>query len=333
MRLRDVVGPLEPRPAVRAPISLEVVKRVEDGRTVTGGSAVENDAVAAGVGDYRHRIAGIEVIDEVGERPLEKAQLVRAVHRARGVDQKDEVVAPRLRVVEVSGLEAHDEQLGIGIPWAASDLGGHSEHVRARWVSIVVVKIVEHFLDAHRTAGNVLGGVALADHPPEVGVARRIHVSGERRVGVACRAGEPMLDYRGVLLGVPGNLRFFWDVGLRGSAVSRCAIRSSAGLTPRRTSGLRGTARLVSRLGNRATARRHRENDAEQDGHGLSHDALPSIRLPLPLIRAKRTNRREKLSKRSGSTTERGSFLRHDEERPVARALALDGDRPSLGNP
>ena len=111
----------------------------------------------------------------------------------------------RLRILLRLGREPENEQLGVGIPWAGGDAGGHTKGLCVLRSTVVVAKVVEHLLDAHGTLGDVVQLGARAEHATQIAVAGGIHVGGEGGEGIGGHAEKAILPHGGVLLGVIGH--------------------------------------------------------------------------------------------------------------------------------
>ena len=132
---------------------------------------LEHDAGRAGIGDDRHGVVGAELVDQQREGALEQRQLVGLVHRARGIEQEDEVARLVLGDRGLIALDADVEQLGLGVPRRRIDRDGRLERrlgdCRA---GIVVVEIVDQLLDAHGVGGR---DIALLEGRADVGSRTR----------------------------------------------------------------------------------------------------------------------------------------------------------------
>lgn len=133
---RDVVRELDAGAAVRRATRLEPPERRADRVLVV--RRIEHETRGAGVDDDRDRILWPQVVDEHAQRLHEQRQLVRIVHRARGVDQKRQVARRHLRAVDLLGLQADANELVRGCPRRGVDLGGDRERIVALGPGVVV---------------------------------------------------------------------------------------------------------------------------------------------------------------------------------------------------
>ena len=104
---------------------------------------------AAGVDDDRHAVVLAELLDQHLQPLLDQRQLVGLVHRARDVDQEDEVARPAAcRGRFALPLMADPRQPVLGVPGAAGDLDVDRERLVARWAGgRSVGEVIDHLLD------------------------------------------------------------------------------------------------------------------------------------------------------------------------------------------
>ena len=98
------------------------------------------------------------------------------------------------------GLEAHLQKQGIFIPRTGSQLQKYAEGVAVLGLGIIVLEIIEHFLDAHRVGGRRF---ARQEHGTQLSVGRGVHVGGEGGKGRNGHALEAVLPDIGVLVSIP----------------------------------------------------------------------------------------------------------------------------------
>ena len=271
--LRDLVGAGQSCLAVGRAVGRKGVQGVENGLGIVSGAALKHHSLAARVGHDGDAVLGGQLRGEVGEGLLEQGELIRGVHRARNVDQEDEVVAHGGGGVVC--LERHAHQHRGGIPGAGNDRGVHAEQLVLRRSGDAVAEIVDEFLGAEACTVGLQAGeakTALADQLAEIGVGRRVHVG--REGGNALLVG----GNKGVFLhvrtcsvkaglawvgGIPQVLSLFGG---------RVAVHGAAGVVHEavaRLHGSGGTARQRQQKGKR-------NEDREQFFEVLRHDRLLS---------------------------------------------------------
>jgi len=141
------------------------------------GTGINNDADAVLLGHLLHQHQhGL----------LEQGQLVRLVHGTGHVHQKDEVRRRQGGLVQILRLEADAYQLVARLPGTGAEFGGDGERLLFRF-GIVIGKIVDHLLDAHRAHRRQLAG---GDQAADVAVGGGVHVDGEGGEGVVAHVDE-----------------------------------------------------------------------------------------------------------------------------------------------
>ena len=136
---------------------------------------------------------------------MQQVELVEFVHRPRNVDEKYQIRALACCLSIRCRFKAQHEQLRVLIPGAHGALGLHAEQIAsraARHRGIVVVEVVQHFLEAHRSGRNLINRVTRADHPTQVAIRSCINIGRNRGERFALRGNKTDLVNGLVLLGV-----------------------------------------------------------------------------------------------------------------------------------
>ena len=105
----------------RAPGPEGIDGRQQDLFLIAGGRR-QNDPVAAGVNDDGHPVAAAELLDQQGHGLFQERQLVRAAHRSRDIDEKDQIGRRQLLLGEILGLQADAHQSVLRLPGTGPDL-------------------------------------------------------------------------------------------------------------------------------------------------------------------------------------------------------------------
>ena len=119
---RDLIGKLEPGPARGRAASRKPLKRSSDFEFVAGG--FEHEARCASIDHDRHLVARAELTGKAGQRGLDQRQLVGARHRARDIDEKDEIGRWAGAAREIIAAQADAQQPGLRVPRCDRDIGG-----------------------------------------------------------------------------------------------------------------------------------------------------------------------------------------------------------------
>ena len=80
----------------------------------------------------------------------DQRQLVGRVHRARHVDQEDQIASGLVLDRDVAALQPDQRQLVLGIPWAFGQLGRDRERRVARRLRIRETEVVDQLFDPNR---------------------------------------------------------------------------------------------------------------------------------------------------------------------------------------
>ena len=186
-----VVGELDARAAVGRAPGLQLVDGREDLGLAEARGGGEHQARGAGVDDDRHPVVLAQLLDQHPHPLLDEGQLVGLVHRARDVDQEDEVARRPLLVGDGTAHQADPGEAVLRIPGAAGHLDVDRERVVAGRGRVVVGEVIEQLLDPD----GVLGGPrVLVEEAPDVGVAGGVDVDGEGRQRGGRHAEERVLD-------------------------------------------------------------------------------------------------------------------------------------------
>ena len=167
---------------------------------VLAGGGGQQDAGRPGVRHDGDVILGAELVDEDAERLLEQFDLL--VHGPGGIDEEDEVAGGNVLRVHRAGLESDAEEPVAGLPGAVGEFAGDGEGLVAGGLRVVVGEVVDELLQAHGVAGRE--AVVLLQVAAGVGVARAVHVDGERRERVLGGVEELVLLEVGVALVAEG---------------------------------------------------------------------------------------------------------------------------------
>jgi hypothetical protein len=112
-------------------------------------------------------------------RCLQKIELVRALHGAGDVDQKDEIGRRQVVLRHLVAFDPHVEQMPILVPGARPNLGiDGKRHIPAFRSGITIREVVDQLLHPHRIVARQ--GAAI-EQAPDVAVRGGIHVDGKRR--------------------------------------------------------------------------------------------------------------------------------------------------------
>ena len=148
---RQLIGDTDALAACRRTAGLQVLDRGHDLRLFRSRRWVEHDSDLARIGNDGDAIVGFELVDQKMERALEQRQFVGLVHRARGVDQKNEIGARPLRFRQIVTFDADMEDLGVLVPWRRIDAhAGLERNFAAGRARIGVIEVIDHLLDADR---------------------------------------------------------------------------------------------------------------------------------------------------------------------------------------
>ncbi len=203
---RDVVSLLDAAGTVGRAAGLQAIDGVQDCAPVAAGRGRQGQAGLAGVGDDRHAVARPQLLDQHGQRLLDQVQLVRVHHRARDVDQEDQVAVGPRRALDLAALDADSHQPVLRPPGRLGhrDVDREGVFAAGRRRGVVVVEVVDHLLDPHRVRRRQRA--ELLDEAAHVGVGRRVDVDREGRQRLLVHTDEGVVDGRRVGFGVGGRL-------------------------------------------------------------------------------------------------------------------------------
>ena len=154
----------DPLRAGRRTARVEVFEGGEDPSPLGHRGRWEHGAGRARVDHDRDRVLGGESAEQELEGADDEGELVRLVHRPRGVDEEDEVRAGRRPRVEGVALDADVHQPGGGVPGRGHERdAGRERGLAALGAGVVVGEVVDELLDPHR--------VRLRQHPAVEGRA------------------------------------------------------------------------------------------------------------------------------------------------------------------
>ena len=180
-----------PAPPLVEPPGLQAGRWPRGSRACGGRGGGEHQARGAGVDDDRHPVVLAELLDEHPQRLLDQRQLVGLVHRARDVDQEDEVARRPLVVGDGTALQADAGEPVLGVPGAAGHLDVDRERVVAGRGRVVVGEVVDQLLDPD---GVLRRPRVLVEEAPDVGVGGGVDVDREGRQRGGPHAEERVLD-------------------------------------------------------------------------------------------------------------------------------------------
>ena len=158
-----------------------------------GGPCVYHDGdpvtLVKTLGQHRHRL-------------LDQRKLIRAVHAARDVQQEHEVARGTIGVGDFLALQCHPNQSMVSRPGAVRDgeMGGEGMIIALGWRCVLVVEVVDEFLDADRTRRRAL---TLVQEPTHVRIARGVHINTERRERIVHHSQERIFGQRIIRFPVP----------------------------------------------------------------------------------------------------------------------------------
>ena len=191
------IGQVDACRAIGGTAGVEGVDRGEDLRVLVTRRGAQGDTGGASVGHQRHAILRAQLGHDLAQRRLEQGQLVRRIHRARHVDEEDQVGGGDLVGWHLVSLDAHQQQVAVGVPRRGSQFGGDAEGLRAiRGRRVPVVEIVDEFLAAHGVGRRQF---ALLKQVAHVGVGAGVDIDAEgrdrigrgqvHRIGIAMTVG------------------------------------------------------------------------------------------------------------------------------------------------
>ena len=233
-----------------------------DRRLVVARRRGQGQAAAAGVDDHRDAIGGAEPIGQQMQALTHQRQLVGRAHRARHVDEEDEVAAGggavAAAIAPVGGADADQGEQVVLVPRTGPDLGRDRDRRVAGRRRVVEPEIVDELFDAD---GAGRRQTAFSEHPPDVGVGRGVDVGREGRPRLGADAMKPV--FRQVPVGLTVVAERAWP--------DRPALWQ-------RVEGSRRRRRLDRQLlstdghglGQRSDLQRHgdRRGPPRDDGHG-----------------------------------------------------------------
>ena len=175
---RHAIGQLDAGAAGRGAAGGESVQGIQDRILLVGRRGVQYQAGGAGVGDDGHAIVPVQLLDHHLKPFLEQRQLVGAAHRSGDIQQEDQIGRFILAFVGPAALQADTQQFVSRIPRTYMHRHGGRKRGAVGRCAVVVVKIVDHLLDAHGIGRRAL---SIAQKAPDIGVRRRIHINREGR--------------------------------------------------------------------------------------------------------------------------------------------------------
>ncbi len=182
--------------------------------------ARKDNSLLAGVGDYGNAVVFAKGLGKLSYGLSRKLQLVFAAHGAACVDKENQIAVGSF--FKLHALNSHGKKLRLAVPRAVGKLRHHRKAGVSRGLCVVIVEVVEHFLNAHRVFGNVVPVVYKA---AQIGVGGCVHVRGKGRQGTySCLFVAAFLGLA-VLLGVDRHIKRVCR--LRNSG--RCRSRNQSG--------------------------------------------------------------------------------------------------------
>ncbi len=175
----DLVGGLDPACPVGAAAGLEGVNGGDDQFLAVAAGRGHVKADAVGVDDDRDAVVLVQPCDEHLHGFLDEGQLVGLAHRARHVQQEDQVAGRAFFGGDLAALDADSDQLVLALPGAVGQLDAGGEGLLFAFrLGIVVVEVVDHLLGADRALGRQAIGI---EEPSDVGIGGRVDVYREGR--------------------------------------------------------------------------------------------------------------------------------------------------------
>ena len=178
MVLRHLVGEHQAGAAVGGSAGFEAPQRVENRGRVAAGRRRQDQAGVAGIDDDRDAILVGEIRRQHRQRGFDERQLARVDHRARHVDQEDEIARRDVRRVDAPRLKADERQAMRRVPRTVANRRRDRERLAVARVGVVEGEIVDQLLDPHRVLRRRLSEIQEA---ADVGVRGRIHVGRKGR--------------------------------------------------------------------------------------------------------------------------------------------------------
>ncbi len=179
---------------------MEGVDGLDDRLPVVAGRRGQSERDPTGVDDDRDSVVLGHLFGQHPQTRLHQGQFIRRLHRAGHVDHEHQVRRLAVLKPDFLALQANADEVVIGVPGAARDLGVDRERDVAVGAGVVVGEVVDHLLDADGVGRRQQ---ALVEEPSDVGVRGGVDVDREGGEGVGGGDGlEVVLDEGGVLLGV-----------------------------------------------------------------------------------------------------------------------------------
>jgi hypothetical protein len=193
---RHAVGEPEPLAAGRRAARLEPLDGLGDARLLRARRGRQHHPALPRVHDERDAVLRAELVDEQPQRALDERQLVVALHRARDVDEEDEVVRRQPLDRDGSRLQRDAHEAVPRLPRRRRHLGVDGDRRVAGGGGEGVREVVDQLLEAHRVGRRAR---ALRQEAAHVAVRRAVHVHREGRARVA-RDGEERVVLDAVVL-------------------------------------------------------------------------------------------------------------------------------------
>ena len=173
--------------AVGGAARVQAIEGGENPRPLVSWRRLQHEARCAGVDDDGHAVVCGQLAGQQTEGVFEQRQLVLAVHGPGHVQQEHQIRRWTSFRVRLVAADTDGQQQGLVVPRRRRDLGADRERrVAILWQRIVIRKVVDQFLDAHRVRRRQPSVVQKAPH---VGIGAGVHVDAECRHGVF--ANEP----------------------------------------------------------------------------------------------------------------------------------------------
>ena len=151
---------------------------------------LEDDAICPRVGHDRDRVIGAQVGNKRLDRLLDQRELLARVHRARDIDEEDDVRGLQISERDILALHADPHQVHSLAELAGSDLHVDREGMLVDGLRVIVVEVVDVLFGPHRIWRGEAARVHVTAHHR---VRSRVDIDGERGGVLLARVDEVVL--------------------------------------------------------------------------------------------------------------------------------------------